>query len=266
MPSQQIPVPPPVPIMDPTFQAVFTAAMFLGIVALGAYALLLWRRERTPIPLLLMAGGFVAMLSEPIVDVMGLCVYPTEGMWVLFTTFGRPIPLFMVVYVWFVGGQALLVWRSLERNGGAAAVWRWLGVFFVVDVVMETVAVRFFRLYVLYGAQPFSVLGLPWWWILVNVTMPVITGIVVYRAAPLLPGMKVLGVVALVPMTITGVNAATSFGMWNALHTDLGYALTWPVGVLTIGLTLFLVWLGAQAASARTVAEPRQGVPVGHRS
>ena len=250
MPSQQIPVPPLVPAMDPTFQAVFTAAMFLGVVALGLYALRLSLRERTPIPLLLMAGGFVAMLSEPIVDVMGLCVYPTDGMWTLFTTFGRPIPLFMVVYVWFVGGQALLVWRSLEHNGGAAAVWRWLGVFFVVDVVMETVAVRFFRLYVLYGAQPFSVLGLPWWWILVNVTMPVITGIVVYRAAPLLPGIRVLAVIPLVPMTITGVNAATSFGMWNALHTDLGYALTWPVGVLTVGLTLLLVWLGAQAGPA----------------
>src|SRR3954451_7734891 len=136
MPTQQVPIPPAVPAMDPTFQAIFTVAMFLGIVGLGGYGLLLYRRDHTPVPLLLMAGGFVAMLSEPIVDVMGLCVYPTDGMWVLFTTFGRPIPLFMVVYVWFVGGQALLVWRSLERGGGATAVWRWLGVFFVVDVVM----------------------------------------------------------------------------------------------------------------------------------
>jgi hypothetical protein len=67
--------------------------------------------------------------------------------------------------------------------------------------------------------------------------------------------VKVLGVVALVPMCITGVNAATSFGMWNALHTDVGYPLTWPVGVVTVGLTLFLVWLGARAAATPTAVE-----------
>jgi hypothetical protein len=261
MPTQQAPIAPTVPAMDPTYQAVFTVAMFVAIAVLGGYALRLYRRTGTPVPLLLMAGGFVAMLSEPIVDVMGLCAYPGEGMWTLFTTFGRPVPVFMVVYVWFVGGQALLVWQALERGGGSAAVWRWLAIFFVVDVSMETVAVRVFRLYVLYGAQPFSVFGLPWWWILVNVAMPVVTGVVVYRALPLLPGMKVLGVIALVPMTIVGVNASTSFAMWNALHTDAGYRLTYPVGLLTIGLTLFLVWLAARAADAPTTT----GAPVEQR-
>ncbi|HTK61761.1 MAG TPA: hypothetical protein VL595_05260 [Pseudonocardia sp.] len=263
MTGTQIPSPPAGLVMDQTYQAVFTVAMFAAIAALFTYAVVLLRKERTPVPLLLMAGGAAAMLCEPIVDVLGLCVFPSGNQWTLFKTFDRPIPMFILVYIWFVGGQALLVWRTLQRGGGPKAVWRWLMIFFAIDVTMETIAVRVFGLYVLYGKQPFQILGLPWWWILVNATMPVVTGVVVYKTLPWLTGPKVLGVIALVPMCDAAVNASTSFAMWNVLNSDAGYVTTYAVGVVTIGLTLFLVWLAAMSTrepapvEARVLAEHR---------
>src|SRR5688500_2410696 len=100
-----IPQPPQGMEMNRTAQAVFTIGQVIPCLVMAFIAWRIWRKERSPIPALCMVGGAFAMFMEPIVDVLGLVWFPRDGQWVLFETWGRPIPWFLVVYVWYVGDR-----------------------------------------------------------------------------------------------------------------------------------------------------------------
>jgi len=252
-----LPQPPTHLHMGATAQAVFTTGQVIPILVLGVIALRVLRRDRDAVPLLLMFGGAAAMLCEPIVDVMGLCYFPRAGQWRLFEAFGRPIPWFILVYVWYVGGQSFIALRQLEKGATVRDVWRLYAVFAVLDMVVETPGL-YMHLYTYYGRQPFDFFRLPLWWPVVNGAMPIVTATLIYRLRPRLRGGAILAVIPIVPMADALTNAAAGFPLWVTLNTRLGYAWTYPVGVITCLLALLVVWMAAQA-----VHEPKIAVATG---
>ncbi len=56
------------------------------------WAIVLLIRQKNVVPLLLCAGSALAVVNEPIVDVLGKIVYPHNFMWTM-ESFGRDIPL-----------------------------------------------------------------------------------------------------------------------------------------------------------------------------
>jgi hypothetical protein len=239
------PQPPWDMVMNQTGQTVFTVFVIIPWVVLLALAGRALVRDRSAAPLLFMLGGMCSIVMEPVVDVMGMCFFPIHGQWVGLETFaGRPVPIFMwPVYSWFVGGQAFLLWRTLQRGTlTGPRLWRhWLTAW-GVNIVLETPGVLM-GVYTYYGAQPFNLWGLPLWWPAVNATMPVVAAFGVHKSWPHLRGWRLLAIVPLVPMADGLVNGGLAWPTWSALHSDVGYAATYPASILTIALAALAIWV-----------------------
>ncbi len=238
----RIPMPPTDMTMPWGAQALFTIGQFIPFIVFTIIAFRLWRREGTLIPILCMIGGGFAMFMEPVVDVLGLVWFPREGQWRLFEVFGRPIPLFIVVYFWYVGGQAFLSWRKFERGVTAHDIWRMYGIYMVINVILETPGLLM-GVYTYYGKQPFNFWGLPLWWPFINAGMPIVAAAIIYRLRPYLQGWRILGVIPLIPMADGLVNGAAGWPTWVALNTRLPAVVTWSAGVVSMALGVFVMWI-----------------------
>jgi hypothetical protein len=250
-----IPQPPQGMEMNRTAQAVFTIGQIIPCLVMAFFAWRIWLKERSPIPALCMVGGAFAMFMEPIVDVLGLVWFPRDGQWVLFETWGRPIPWFLVVYVWYVGGQSFLTFRKLEQGARGRDIWKLYATFFVINVILETPGL-YMDLYAYYGHQPFEFFRLPLWWPAVNSTMPILAGTLIFLLKPWLSGWRVLAVVPLVPAADGMANAAAAWPTWSALNTQLPAPLVWAAGCVTLGLACLLIHFISLAAEHKNGPRP----------
>jgi hypothetical protein len=233
--------------MNTTAQAIFTIGQAVPCLVLAFFAWRMWQKERSPVAALCMIGGAIAMFMEPIVDVLGQVWFPRHGQWVLFETWGRPIPWFIVVYVWYVGGQALISFRRLEHGAVARDIWKLYGLFFVANVICETPGL-YMNLYTYYGHQPLNFFRLPLWWPAVNAAMPILAGTLIFLLLPSMKGWRVLGVIPLIPAADGMANAAVAWPTWNALNTRLPAAFVWTAGCLTVALASLMIHVIAQVA------------------
>ena len=198
-------------------------------------------RRRSLLPLLLLAGGAVCYLCEPIVDVLGLCWHPRPNQWVALHTFG-PVPLWgLGIYIIFFGAMPYGLLRLAERGIPARAFWIGVAAFFVVDLLCELPLIRL-GLYTYYGNPPFLFCGLPLYWLFINTPGPLITVALLLRARPYFAGWR-LGLLPLLPMT-TDVIGSTGAGwpIFSALNTPgASEALKWGAGALTIVIGLLVM-------------------------
>jgi hypothetical protein len=249
---------PPVSMrLDETTQLLFTIAC--GIPAVVALVLAVrWRRtHRTWVPLLLLAGTLFLSLLEPVLDVLGLAWHPRQHQVVggIFETFGRPIPLFVIlVYAWYFGAQAWLTWWRLER-AGPRQVWALFGLFVLADLVLESPG-TVFHAYTYYGNQPLDPWGFPLYWAVLNAVAPVTTGAIVYALrSDLKTGWRSVVVVPVTVMGSTMSYLAVGLPIFSALNTDQTTAVTTAAAFLTIGLAFLYVALLSGAVSLIAVAK-----------
>jgi hypothetical protein len=236
---------PPLDFKASGTQDVFSIAQIVICAAMFALAFRELGRGRGPIFLCCLIGGAIAVLWEPIVDVLGQCWLPSRGQhWEAFTLLNRPIPLMMpFVYSWFVGGQGYLFYRIFERGIDRRRLFQLWGVVFLVNVALETPGIAS-HVYTYYGKQPMDLWGFPLWWGFVNPLMPIIAGALIFRLKPHLSVPRLmLATVAIIPMADGIANAAAAWPVIAALNTDVGYAGTWIASFVTLGLALFVVWL-----------------------
>jgi hypothetical protein len=253
-------------VMPATQQAVFTLFIFAPLgVALGIAIRNLVRGEG-PVLLLCLAGGAIAAVFEPIVDVLGLVFFPRQGSWVAFETMGRPVPLLIAfVYPWYVGGQGYLAYRLFARGIDRLGVFRLWAIFFAVNIALESPGL-IANVYTYYGRQPFDFWGFPLWWGFVNPVMPLIAGALILKVRPHLgSGWRLLGIIPLIPIADGVANAATAWPMWATLNTDLPSLATYAAAIVTLGLVLYAVWIvslvvARPAEQAEEVAIPVRGV------
>lgn len=258
MDFSSFPQPPVGMEMNTTWQAVFTVGQAIPATIMIIIAVVMLRRYGTPIPLLCLVGGAVAILIEPVVDVLGLVWFPREGQWVLFEAFGRQLPVFLIVYIWFVGGQTFLVWHRMERGVTTREIWLMYLAFTIINIPTETPGL-YMDLYAYYGAQPFTPFRLPLMWPIVNALMPLAAATAIYRLRPYLHGWRVVGVVALVPMADGTVNLATAFPLYITLNTDLGFKATYPAFFVMLALALLVVKI-ITIAVATDAEQPERSV------
>ena len=147
-----------------------------------------------------------------------------------------------MAYVWFFGGQAMVVWRRVAGGAEPRDLWKLVGIVFVADVLLEHPGL-YTDLFLYYGHQPFAFTRFPLWWGAVNAVVPIVVGVVVHLLRDHLHGWRALTVVALMPMTQGGVNAALGWPVWNTLNTALPWPVVWAAGGVTIALAALAVHL-----------------------
>jgi hypothetical protein len=236
---------PPFGFRASSAQDVFSVAQMVLCGAMFLLAFRELRRGRGPVLLWCLIGGLIAVVWEPIVDVLGQCWLPSRGQhWEAFTLLNRHVPLMMpFVYSWFVGGQAYLFYRLFQRGIDRRRLFALWGVVFLVNIALETPGIAT-NVYTYYGKQPFDLWGFPLWWGFVNPLMPMIAAAMIYKLKPYLtPAALAVATIAIIPCADGVANAFAAWPTIVALNTDVGYAGTWIGALLTLGLSAFTVWI-----------------------
>jgi hypothetical protein len=242
---------PPINFKASSAQDVFSIAQIVVFAVMVAFALRELARGKGPIFLCCLIGGAIAVLWEPIVDVLGQCWLPSRGQhWEAFTLLNRHIPLMMpFVYSWFVGGQGYLFYRIFDRGIDRRRLFQLWGLVFLVNICLETPGIAT-NVYTYYGKQPMDLWGFPLWWGFINPLMPMIAGALIYRLKPLLTqAWLIVAVIAIIPCSDGIANAAAGWPVIAALNTDVGYVGTWIASFITLGLAAALVWIVSLAVA-----------------
>ena len=235
------------------------------------YGLWLLAAKREPLLLMVLIGGMLGEMLEPICNVLGMAYHPEHGQMVGFVTLGRHIPLWLVLcYPWYFGAFAYRI-ISWDARGELTATrfWATLGVAAFFCFAIEIGPVQGV-LWDYFGEQPLTFFakpgvthGMPLMWYIVNPTSVVATAAFLALAMRNLKGWQRWPVLALMPMSIVGFHT----GAFAPVYVTENAGWTASQSLLTAGIsTLFCVVLlktfERMLFATRGVAVARQGAMV----
>jgi hypothetical protein len=251
-----------IPKVNQTAQWIFTLGQIPPIIVAIVLAVRWARGRRTLLPMMILLGGVFMSLIEPVVDHNGLCWFPTQGQWRVYTAAGVAQPIWLIMaYLWFFGGQSMVVWRLLDRGMAAAKLWTVAAVIIGVDIALEHPGL-YMNLFLYYGHQPFAFTRYPLWWGFVNGTSPIVAATIVYKLAPRMKGWLVAAPLLLLPMADGANNAATAWPVWDTITTSLPAWVVWLAGLATLGLCVVVLYLCTLLLGARTSDSGTEARPV----
>jgi hypothetical protein len=211
------------------------------------YGLRRWVRAGSPVLLLLVLGATVASLQEAPLDIFVSADYPRPGLWVLFETFGRPVPVW-ATFAWMIlfAGAPYLLARAMERKSPGQVVWLGALGFVFVDIAIEvpTHAVPY------YGDHPLSVGGFPLGMGAVNsVTMMGIATAAYLLETRVRGRLRLLAVV--VPgLVLPAVTMTVGLPVFSAVGAGAPAAVRYPAVLLTFALAALALHGLARLAQA----------------
>jgi len=216
------------------------ADIVIWAVAAGflVYALRDWRRTGSPLGVVLMIGGAIAYLNEPVDDILGLVHHPRAGQNVVLDTIGA-VPMWgLPTYIIFFGALPFVLLRTVQaRRFTLRAFWTGLLATFVLDLMIELPLLQT-DLYQYYGYSdvPMEIARFPLYWLLINSTGPMLCVAVLYGVPGYFRGWR-KGLVVLVPViTDSACSIATGLPVYSVLHMP--------------DASLLVLWLGAAATTA----------------
>lgn len=231
-------------VMSATAQTVFTVLHVAIAIGVTAW---LWRGADRVGDVLVLLGGGLSVLAEPLLDRLGHIWHAEIGQWTAVEMFGHSVPVWMVpVYSWFVGGQTLYVLRRVRAGATARDLWRLYAVFCVMDALLELPILYAGGVYRYFGSQPFfdgSWFPLPGWYIVLNGVLPLAAA-----GGVLLAGRRRALIPVLMPMSLFAVYAAMAWPTWAALDAGSSTLVADLAGVATIGLALVVVGVLCESA------------------
>ena len=218
---------------------------FLVILAVLFLATFAWALKRLiardALPICIVLAGVVACLLEPTLDVLSMCWYARDNVAVAFTGFGISLPLFCVIgYGFFYGVQAYSGLVLLERGADRKTMWRLYAGWWCVNYILEFIGTHL-HAYTYYGPQPFSVFGVPLWFMFINTAMAILSGTVFFVAKPILHGFGALWSVPLLTSTYGALYLGTCWPIFLALHSDVPAFVQWVAAAVSIALALLTV-------------------------
>ncbi len=174
-----------------------------------AWAATICRRERIVWPLVVLVSGTLTCLMEPLFDHLYGLWFREEGQWHLYTTFGSHQPIWVpAAYLTFYGGATVFIARTIAKRPTMRTVWAMYAFIVVMAIAAEMTYISILGVYEYQDSQPFVVLGYPIFLGFTNAMSALVSGILVYRLAPLLRGAAQLYLIPVVPMAF----AAGLFG------------------------------------------------------
>jgi hypothetical protein len=240
-------------VMSSLWQPVMTFAQVLPVLGVLWFAYTRWLPDARGLATICLLGGGLASLLEPVVDNQVQVLFAERHMWVMFTTFGRSMPWFILpCYVWFIGGQTIYVLHRARAGMGPRDVARLWLVFLLLNIAMEGPALAA-GIYTYFGRQALSVAGLPLWIQCCNASIPLVAGAVLLRLWPLIPRPARVLAVMVPPSAYAITSAVAGWPMWTVLHTTDDLTAVTLCGVASVALAIGLAWI-ASLALVRTEA------------
>ena len=235
------------------------AEAVIWAVAIGfvLYALLELRRTRSPLALALLAGGAIALLNEPIDDILGLVHHPRPNQHVVLDTIG-PVPMWgLPTYIIFFGGLSYVFLKALRGlEFTLRQFWIGIAITFALDLAIEMplLGSGLYRYYS-FGSTPLEIAGFPIYWLLINTTGPILCTAILFAVPDYFKGWRAPLVLLLPVVTDAACSAAVGLPVYNAIHTPGGSEFLRWGGALSSCLIGLLILDGlARWIAARTRA------------
>lgn len=187
--------------VDALGQWIATGLTFTLAAVARVWVLMLCRRERITWPLFVLVSGTLTCLMEPLFDHLYGLWFFEQGQWHLYTAFGSAQPIWVPpAYLAFYGGATVFVARALARRPTMTTVWKMYAVIVAMAISSEMTYISLLGVYGYQDSQPFVVAGYPIFLGFTNAMSALVSGILVYRIAPLLrtPSAQ-LALIPLVP-------------------------------------------------------------------
>jgi hypothetical protein len=181
---------------------IFCGSVLAGFVVFGVWQLM---TKKEPLLLLLLFGGFLGEMLEPICNVLGMAYHPEIGQIVGFKTLGRHIPLWLVTcYPWYFAGFSyrLITW-DMRGVLDASRFWKAFAVCAFFCVAIEIFPVKAV-LWQYFGNQPLMYSGMPLMWYIVNPTSDIATAAFLTLAVRNSTGWQRWPAIFLMPVCIVG--------------------------------------------------------------
>jgi hypothetical protein len=232
-------------VMPATAQTVATTIVAVLAVAALAAAAVLSRWHRTPLYLLVLLGGTVASVNEPIADLLGGCIHPQTGGWQVFSTFDRPIPVWVVLaYGLYLGATPLIVVALTRGPNPRRRFQAAVAVIFASNLLIE-LPVLAAGMYAYYGDQPFKVGGFPLYWLFINGAGVAGVAVVLLRFGHLFRGAR-LGWALLLPPASQVAAYLIGMPVFSMYNSGAAAPWTWLGAVATILLGTAVLWAVSQ--------------------
>ena len=188
-------------------------------------------------------GASLAIVYEPIGDILIGAFWPHEGQIVWLDAAGRKIPLFIgLLYPWYMVVPVLLFIQRFESSSNASSYWQWYVATFILVLAYELLGVNL-GAWVYYGYQPFVFWGVPIWIVFTFTGFVMALSVGVFLISRYLPARLYWVFIFAVPLLLSSSHAALTVPAALALFTESGVALNYFGGSASIVLTLLFVWL-----------------------
>lgn len=227
----------------------FTIGCLIVLVAVIAFMVYHWKKTKSPMGLLMLGGGIIAILTEVIYDLVGYVWFPTHGsIFTVFNCFGVSLPLWVAIgYSWFTGGGSFFAYSQFEKGVTAKKVVILYLIFMIADIILECTGCSI-GTYIYYGNQPFRLFGFPMWWGISNGLNPVVIGFVVYMLKPYLKGVRSLLILWIVPCTAVAVVTFTTWIVWLPLGRQDSSLVTHIASIIVFITTWLFLYVIAKVA------------------
>lgn len=235
------------------------AWVFTAIIALLAGGALVWSiREvagrRNPLPVLMWAGAFLAVVNEPMLDDLCHIWYAPNLPLTLVTGWGMKVPLLVALaWAFFVGMTGYLSYVLLARGLTRQRLYVLWGCLMGLDVLLEYPALGS-NLWHYYSAQPFKLFGFPLWMTWINATGMLLGGFLLWGLADQLRGGR-----RLLVLLFPGAGYLLSWTVlaslnYLALEWNAPVVVRWAMSIATFGFcTLCVRGIAAVAATDSTL-------------
>lgn len=224
-------------------------------VAAILYAAWFSYRERSLYPVFLFIGAGFGLIYEPLGDVLTKVAYAPLEQVSFFTSFGRPIPLWMVPnYFFFFSLPVILLLQFIVREDTSPRKW-WLSYFGIVVFVtlfeQPGIANESWRYYGTHEA--IAINTYPIWVGFVNAqSLFVIASGVYFLRRNVLAEKQSFLFVFLVPILFVGSHVAVSMPISSASFTTQNLVIVNAAALLTIFMACLSVWVSYRLVTLKT--------------
>lgn len=242
-----------------------------GVVVVGLIMMLLhWRRAGSAFGLMVLIGGMLACIQEPMVDTLGNMYIPPSH-FTVFTTYGREMPLFAPFgYGLYFGIPMFLYIRAAQQRAGLGHFQKLFLGSLALELAFEITAVKG-DFYDYYDEQPFRFFELPVHWMTLNMAAAWVAAAAVYKALPYLPGWRIVAVVPITVCMITANYYMQGFPIFSAMHAEdpsrgllvVSSLLTIVLGVAIMQVMIRILCTPNRGESASDITASRERTAVG---
>jgi hypothetical protein len=193
--------PPPYDAVAPhTAQVVLTTIEAVLVALTLCYALVTWKRRKTPLLLLILIGGAVAIVNEPALDLISQIYFPCRGSWIVFEAYGRPMAVWGVLsYTLYFGTLVLAAVELLRRGATRLRFWLVVVGVWILNSLLEVVMLRT-GIYFYFGYQPLRIGLFPAVWLVLNAVGAIGAAAILLRFRTFFTGPRVLLAAVVAPV------------------------------------------------------------------